>query len=128
MIVSILILLFSIGALAQFSIAYCHTLLIAYGKVEVSNRTQKLIDINIQEVDPMAFGRLMQLVRMAPDPGDDSAEIRIIHAYFHVMSLVRVVLSPISKYVARWTYGELSRCAYFAAVTFDRRMSPLQNL
>ncbi len=127
MIVSIFILLFSIGALAQFSLAYCHTLLVAYGKVEISDRAQQLTGINIREVDPTEFRRLMQFVRLAPDPGDDSAEIRIIQTYFRAMSLARAILAPISKRVSKWTHRELSNCAYFAAVTLDRRMPPLRN-
>jgi hypothetical protein len=127
MIVSIFILLFSIGALAQFSLAYCHTLLVAYGKVEISDRTQELIGIDVGKVDPMEFRRLMQFVRMSPDPGDDSSEIAIIQGYFRAMSMIRIFLAPLSKRFSAWTDGELSKCSYFAAVTLDRRMPPLLN-
>jgi hypothetical protein len=127
MIVSIFIVVFGVGALTQFSVAYCHTLLVAYGKVEISDRTQELTGIDIQKVDQMEFDRLMQFVRMSPDPRDDSVEIRIIQIYFRVMSLIRMVLAPLSKHISIWTDGELSKCAYFAAVTFDRRTPLLLN-
>lgn len=127
MIASTLILLFGIGALVQFSVAYCQTLLIAYGKVEISSRTRELIGINAERVAPEEFARLMAFVRMAPDPGDDSAEIRMVKIYFGVMKFVRFVTGPVSTRISRWAECELSNCAYFAAVTLDRRMPPLSQ-
>ena len=125
MIVSIFILILALGGLLQFSVAYCRSLLIAYGKVEISERTRELAGIGGDRIEPEGFGRLMAFVRMAPDPGDDSMDIQIVKMYFRVMNFARSVTAPISARMARWTEGELSSCAYFAAVTLDRRMPPL---
>ncbi|MGH9744684.1 MAG: hypothetical protein ACRD59_01065 [Candidatus Acidiferrales bacterium] len=127
MIVSTLILVFSVGSLAQFSLAYCRTLLIAYGKVEISDRAREIAAIHTQSVQPEMFSHLNCLLRLVPEPGDDSAEIGIVNAYFAAMSLLRGLFGPVSARVSQWFEGELSMCAHFAAVTLDRRLHPLAH-
>jgi hypothetical protein len=127
MAIPILILVFSVGALAQFSLAYCRTLLIAYGKVEVSARTREIAGINTSTIQPEMFSQLTCLLRLAPDPQDDSAEIESVKTYFFTMSLLRQIFGPLSARISRWFDGELSLCAHFAAVTLDRRIQPLPH-
>jgi hypothetical protein len=127
MIISILILVFSVGSLAQFSLAYCRTLLIAYGKVEISERAREIAGINTESLQPEMFGQLTFLLRLAPDPGDDSAEVESVKTYFVAMSLLRQIFGPLSARISRWFDGELSMCAHFAAVTLDRRIQPLPH-
>ena len=125
MIIPILILVFSVGSLVQFSLAYCRTLLIAYGKVEISERTREIAGINTDSVQPETFSQLTCLLRLAPDPEDDTAEVESVKTYFFAMSLLRQIFGPISARISRWFDAELSLCAHFAAVTLDRRIQPL---
>jgi hypothetical protein len=124
MIISVLILMFGAAALVQFSLAYCRTLLMAYEKVEVSAKTQEIIGITGAAIGPYSFHRLMVIVRLAPDPGDDGMEIRTVGLYYQIMRLAGWLSSPLSSQrVADWFERELMRCSYFAAVSLDRRLA-----
>ena len=120
--ITVLVLVFTLFALGQFSIAYCRTLLQTYAKVELSTQLAEVSGVTVEELGPSDFGHLMELVRVAPDPGDDASEIRTINIYYRIASMVRWILAPVSQTAARWAESELSRCAHFAAVSLDRRL------
>jgi len=124
MVTSICILVLVIAAAWQFSIAYCRTLLATYEKVALSDRVEQVAGLTSDNIQPGEFGRLMTLVRVAPDPGDDAAEIRAISAYYHVVSIASWLTSLCSSRAETWCDAELARCSYFAAVTLDRRLVP----
>src|SRR5208282_5990181 len=122
MIISILILMFGAATLMEFSFAYCRTLLVTYGKVELSSKVRELIAMQSEQIDPLAFHRLMVMVRLAPDPGDDAMEIRVIRTYYRIMRLACFLSSKLSLAVRDRFQNELARCSYFAAVSLDRRL------
>lgn len=121
--IAVLILLMSVGALVQFFMAYCQTLLLTYSKVEISERAREMAGIAGEVPEPLEYYRLMNLLRVAPDPGDDKTELAAVGVYFRVMRLANWLFSWVSSDAANWTTKELSRCAYFAAITLDRRMA-----
>jgi hypothetical protein len=123
MIISIFILMFGAAALVQFSLAYCRTLLMAYEKVELSPKTQQVIGLDGAGIEPYSFHRLMVIVSLAPDPGDDAMEIRTVGLYYRIMRLAGWLSSPLSQRVSNWFEKELARCTYFAAVSLDRRLA-----
>ena len=118
-------LILGCAALVQFAIAYCRTLLMAYGKVEVSDTAYALAAIASRKVKRDDFDRLLRLAHIAPDPEDDSAEILTVRVYYLAMRLLRALTAPLSTRMARVAECELASCAYFAAVTLDRRLPPL---
>ena len=124
MFTSAFILVFVIAALWQFSFAYCRTLLATYSKVELSAKIEKVMGLTVGTIAPLEFDRLMALVRVAPDPGDDAAEITAVTLYYRVIRLTAAISSLFSKGASNWCRGELARCSYFAAVTLDRRLVP----
>jgi hypothetical protein len=81
----------------------------------------------LDNIQPTEFARLMGFVRVAPDPGDDGLEIGTITSYFYALRLTRIISAPLSNRISSWMELELSKCAYFAAVTLDRRLPPLLN-
>ena len=127
MIISILTLILGLGSLVQFAIAYCRTLLLAYSKVEVSEKAYAVAGIAASEVSYDDFDRLIRLAQMAPDPEDDSAEIATVRVYYVAMRLLRWLTAPFSARLAKLAECELTSCAYFAAVTLDRRLSPVSE-
>ena len=120
--VSAAILLFSVSALVQFWVSYCRTLLGTYEKVELSDQLREVGELPTGEPGASDFGRLMELVHAAPDPGDDGAEMCAISIYYLIASLLSWTMAPISVSVSRWAGVELARCSYFAAVSLDRRL------
>ena len=123
MIAPTLILILGLGSLAQFGIAYCRTLLLAYSKVEISEEACAVAGIAASEVSYDDFDRLIRLAQMAPDPEDDSAEIATVRVYYLAMRLLRWLTAPLSARLAKLAECELTSCAYFAAVTLDRRLT-----
>lgn len=115
----------AVGALVQFFMAYCQTLLLTYSKVEISERTRDMAGIAGEVPEAEAYYRLVRLLRVAPDPGDDGTEIAAVGVYYRAIRLANWLLSSASNSVSDWSSRELSRCAYFAAVALDRRLASL---
>ncbi|HYL68459.1 MAG TPA: hypothetical protein VEX69_04780 [Candidatus Limnocylindria bacterium] len=124
MFASAFIFVFVIAALWQFSFAYCRTLLATYSKVELSHKIEKIMGVTVDTIAPGEFDRLMALVRVAPDPGDDATEIAAVSLYYRVIRLAAAISSLVSERASDWCHDELARCSYFAAVTLDRRLVP----
>lgn len=122
MLISAFILGLVTVAVWQFSIAFCRSLLTTYSQVELSGRVEKLVGLTVDTIQPREFDRLMALVRVAPDPGDDAMEVTAVRMYYRAMKAVAVISSPVSQRAAQWCRNELARCSYFAAVTLDRRL------
>lgn len=117
-----MILFLVIGATWQFSFAYCRSFLTTYEKVALSSRLAQVAGLNSQRIQPAEFSRLMMLIQVAPDPGDDGAEIKAVRADFGLVSEFEWFASIFSSRATQWCDGELARCSYFAAVTLDRRL------
>jgi len=118
-----LIFTFSLCALGQFALAYCQSLLLAYAKVEISEKTLQLIGANREVFEASDFNRLMVLARKEHNPADDVTEIRTIKLYQGFLQVVRFLVSPLGSGATGWFDGDLLRCTHFAAVTLDRRLS-----
>jgi hypothetical protein len=125
MFTSAFIFVFVLAALWQFSFAYCRTLLATYSKVGLSGRVETLMGLKLDSIEPRGFDRLMVLVRIAPDPGDDAMEITAVSLYYGILRLAAAASSSLSERVSNWCHSELARCSYFAAVTLDRRLVPV---
>jgi hypothetical protein len=120
-----LLLLLSIAALVQFSFAFCRSLLLTYSKVELSERVREVTGLSGEAIEASEFSRLMNLVFLASDPGDDAMEIRSISAYHTLVVVAHWLVSRIWEAGCDWCENELRRCAYFAAVSLDRRLAPV---
>ena len=117
------IFVISLLALAQFFISYCRSLVAVYSKVEVSAQALEMAGLSGAEVRGDEFRRLMWLLKVCPDPGDDRTELLAVRAYYGVLSLLRE-LSGLAPSIAAWVDGERRGCAYFAVVALDRRLAP----
>ncbi len=120
--VAALIFAISMGLLSEFFVSYCHSLVGVYSKVELSPQARQMVGPESQVVSGDEFTRLVQLVRLCPDPGDDRLEMGAVRAYYGLLHLLRAV-RPFAPAVARWAESERAGCAYFVAVALDRRMA-----
>ena len=120
--ITIVVLLVSLGGLVQFFVAYCRSLVMAYSKVELSAPGRNLVGLEGRELRGDEFRRLVQLLGLSPYPGDDWVELSAMYAYYLLVSLLRL-LRPLTRSVAAWAERERAGCAYFAAVALDRRMA-----
>ncbi|HEV2297609.1 MAG TPA: hypothetical protein VGR72_03730 [Candidatus Acidoferrales bacterium] len=118
-------LTFSAGALVQFFLSYCRSILAAYAKLEVSVRTREIAGIESERIPSGEFGRLLGLLRLARNPGDDRMELLTVRLYYSIVRVVGSLGTFFTSTAREWCENEKARCAYFAAVALDRRIAAL---
>lgn len=126
--IAALIFVLAIAGFLQFFVSYCRSLIAAYEAVELSEQAREVTGINARPVESQDFKRLLQLVQMCPEPGDDSREIGAVRTYFGLISVARTAILRIIPSLAQRMEAELQSCAYFAAVALDRRMAHSRGL
>lgn len=117
-----LILAFSTVALLQFFVSYCRSVIAGSMAEPFSEQLREITGFRDREISGEQFGRLVQLARLCPDTGNDTHAIAAIQGYFHLLRIGRAALKMIPS-AAAWTERELSRCAYFAAIALDHRIT-----
>jgi hypothetical protein len=120
--VAALFLVLSLGALIQFFISYCRSLLAVYSKVELSPHARELAGFESGRLRGEQFRRFIRLVEWCPVAADDAWELCAVRAYYSLLKPLYVarLLAPA---VASWAERERGFCTYFAAVALDRRMA-----
>jgi hypothetical protein len=128
MIIAAFICVISAGLFLQFFISYCRSILATSRSVELSDRVREVTGIVSQNVAAGDFARLLQLVRLCPESGDDQTEIRAVGTYYGLLNIVERISRPMVPGLATWTEHERQSCSYFAAVALDRRISYSRDL
>ncbi len=126
--IAALILVISLAALLQFFVSYCRSAIATCSKKELSEQAREVTGIQDHGVAGEEFQRLVQLVGLCPEPGDDRFEIRAVRNYYRLLSLVRALMRRLAPGVASWAERERAGCAYFAAVALDRRIAHSRDL
>jgi hypothetical protein len=126
--IAALIFVISLVALFQFFVLHCRSILAYSRRVELSDRIREVTGLTGRDLSAGDFDRLLQLVRLCPERGDDRREIRVVGAYYVLMDVVERMSRSIVPGVAAWTEGERQGCSYFAAVALDRRISYSRDL
>lgn len=123
-----LICVISLAVFAQFFVWYCRSILAPSRRVVLSERVREVTGIANQEVAPDDFQRLLQLVRLCPERGDDRSEIRAVGTYYRVLAMLKNVSKLAGPRLSQWVDHERQDCSYFAAVALDRRISYSRDL
>jgi hypothetical protein len=126
--IAALICVISIAAFLQFFVSYCRSILASSRKFELSDRVREVTGIANHDVAADDFNRLLQLVRLCPERGDDRSELRAVGTYYNLLAVVNRVSRPMVPALASWTDQERQSCSYFAAVALDRRISYSRDL
>ncbi|MFY9803697.1 MAG: hypothetical protein WA211_01490 [Candidatus Acidiferrales bacterium] len=126
--IAALICVISIAAFLQFFVSYCRSILASSRKFELSDRVREVTGIADHDVTAEDFDRLLQLVRLCPERGDDRSEIRAVGTYYSLLAVVNRASRSLMPGVAAWTEHERQSCSYFAAVALDRRISYSRDL
>jgi len=126
--IAALIFVIAIAGFLQFFVSYCRSLIAVYERVDLSEQAREVTGISNRHASGQDFGRLLQLVRMCPEPGDDSREIGAVRAYFKLLTLARSVAGKLAPSLEQHMERERGSCAYFAAVALDRRIAHSRGL
>jgi hypothetical protein len=126
--IAALICVISVAAFLQFFVSYCRSILASSRKVELSARVREVTGIASQQIAAEDFKRLVQLVRLCPERGDDGGEIRAVGTYYRLLHVLGRLARPVIPSVAAWVEQERESCSHFAAVALDRRISYSRDL
>jgi hypothetical protein len=126
--IAALICAFSLAIFLQFFVSYCRSILASSRKVALSDRVREVTNIADQEVAADDFNRLLQLVRLCPERGDDQSEIRAVGTYYGLLEVLNRASIRMAPGLAGWFEHERQNCSYFAAVALDRRISYSRDL
>lgn len=126
--IAALILVLSFVALMQFFVWHCRSILAYSRRVELSDRIREVTGLTGRDFSPGDFERLLQLVRLCPERGDDRKEIRVVGAYYSLLDVLGRMTRSLVPTIATWTESERRGCSYFAAVALDRRISYSRDL
>lgn len=117
-----LILVLSLAALLQFFVSYCRSLIAASAKQALSAEVQDVTGIKSVATGE-DYDRVVQLLQLCPDRPEDRNGVQAVGAYFSLLGLVRSTIARFMPTVQAWADSERGQCAYFAAVTLDRRIA-----
>jgi len=126
--VAALICVISIAIFLQFFISYCRSILAVSRKVELSDRVREVSGITNRSIGAEDFSRLVQLVHLCPEQGDDETEIRAVGTYYSLLRVIRASSTFLIPGMGPWTERERQDCSHFAAVALDRRISYSRDL
>jgi hypothetical protein len=122
------ILVVSVALFLQFSIDHCRSILATSRKFQLSERVREITGISGHDVLADDFFRLLQLVRLCPEQGDDQADIRVVGTYYSLMHVVSRASHSAIPRLSEWAERERQSCSYFAAVALDRRISNSRDM
>ncbi|MHB8527335.1 MAG: hypothetical protein ACYDD2_14430 [Candidatus Acidiferrales bacterium] len=126
--IAALICVISIAALLQFFISYSRSIIAAYRKSDLSEQVREVVGIEGQNVGSDQFGRLVQLIRLCPQKGDDQTDLRVVGIYYWMMGVLRSTARTLAPRITSWAERERVDCAYFVAVALDRRIAYSRDL
>lgn len=119
---TMLILVVSVAALLQFFISYSRSVIATSSRRELSEEARQLTGMTEGSASAEEFRRVVQLLRLCPEPGNDGKQLRAVRLYYGLLSFFRKLVAPLAPSLADWTDGERKGCAHFAAIALDRRI------
>jgi hypothetical protein len=124
-----IILVFSCIALLQFFVSYCRSIIAASTAHPVSEQVREVAGIAGRDIQGEEFIRLLQLANLCPASTGDHSAIAAVRTYFRMVTFVQLALRRIIPgTVSSWAESELSKCAHFAAVALDHRITTSRDL
>ncbi|HLV96560.1 MAG TPA: hypothetical protein VKS44_15315 [Candidatus Acidoferrales bacterium] len=126
--IAALIFVISLAALLQFFVLHCRSMLAYSRRIQLSNHILEVTGMTGQDVAAGDFDRLVQLVHLCPERGDDQKQIRVVGLYYALLNMVGRMTRRVVPSVAQWVENERRGCSYFAAVALDRRISYSRDL
>jgi len=122
-----IILVCSIVLLLQFFVSYCRSLLASSAKKALSLEVQEVTGISAGACGE-DFARVRQLLQLCPERLQDDNGIHAVSGYFQMLNLLELTAAKVLPKLRSWVDSERGQCAYFLAVSLDRRISFSRDL
>ena len=126
--IAALIAAISLLALLPLFVSYCGTVVSSARKIEPSDRARSLADVADRSISEDDFERILQLVRLCPEPEADRSTVRAIAIYFRVLGMLGRAFRNVGPGLAEWAVRERANCSHFAAVVLDGCISSSHSL
>jgi hypothetical protein len=118
----------SMMALLPLYVSSCRSILAAAERMPLSERVTALLGTDDAELTAGDFDRVLQLVRLCPEHGDDRGGIRAITVYQRAIELGAAFFGRFSPRVGAWSDVQRRQCAHFAAIVLDRSISSSRRM
>jgi hypothetical protein len=116
------ILAFSLATLLMFFVSYCRSLMASSSRHVLSEEVRDVIGVRSGN-SVRDFTRVMQLLQLCPERPQDRSSLHAVGFYYSILNLAQETVARIVPSLQSWTEQERAGCAYFAAVTLDRRIA-----
>lgn len=117
------IFIISFLILLEFFLSYTRSLIVASRGQELSERARELCGFEAKALAGGQFQRLVLLIALCPETGDDSLEVRAVSLYFHLLGFARTISTWVVPSAGSWIEAERGGCACVAAGVLDRRIA-----
>jgi hypothetical protein len=123
-------LIFAISTLTllQFFVSYSRSLIAESQIQKLSEHTRDICGITTKAVAGDQFRRLLQLVALCPESGEDGGKLMTVSVYFRLLDFLRALAKRVVPSATGWIEAERSGCAYVAAVVLDHRIAHNRRL
>jgi len=117
-----IIFVISMATLFMFFVSYCRSMMASAARQELSAEVRDVTGIR-DVATARDYPRVVQILELCPERPEDRTGLRAVNFYYACLKVGRQALSRIVPALKPWTEHEQANCAYFAAVTLDRRIS-----
>ena len=118
--VSALILVFALAAMAHFAVSYWRALLLSIAAEPLSERVHQASGV---EGEPKAadFDAMLAVFHMCPELGKKRNRLGLVTLYYRALAALKSVGRGVPT-ISLWAEREMSTCTRFVAVTVDHRL------
>ncbi len=116
------IFLVSLATLFMFFVSYCRSMMASAARHELSDEVRDVTGIQ-NAASAADYTRVIQILQLCPERPEDRLSLRAVTTYYSFLRTLHAAFSPVLPSLRSWTDQEQAGCAYFAAVTLDRRIS-----
>ncbi len=126
--IAALVLFVSCGATLELFVAYCRSAIASTRDCILSEQARSLACLAGNRISAEQFISVMRLVKICPAVNADSGNVAAVEIYFHAVTLAGNAAQRVGWNLPNWAERERVSCAFFAAVSLDRRISGSRDL
>jgi hypothetical protein len=121
---AVLILGFSVLALAQFAISQWRMIWLTTANQPLSDSLRAATGIEAETIGPNDFGKLLGLCdELSPRLKKGTPWLGEVRGYYRMVERLEVVCRSIQPAISAWASGEMKTCSRYVAVLLDQNLS-----
>jgi hypothetical protein len=121
---AVLILAFSLIALAQFAISQWRMIWLTTANQPLSEALHAATGFETENIGPNDFGTLLGLCdELSPRIKKATPWLREVKGYYRVVAKIEKACERVQPAVAAWASSEMKTCSRYVAVVLDQNLS-----